>query len=75
MGYGPVGAIFANLLANYGLKIAVVERAADIYDKPRAIALDHEALRVFQACGLADFMEQAPSRRITARIISASTAK
>lgn len=58
VGLGPVGAIFANLLANYGLKIAVVERAAAIYDKPRAIALDHEALRVFQACGLGDVMEQ-----------------
>ncbi len=59
VGYGPVGAIFANLLANYGLKIAVVERAAGIYDKPRAITLDHEALRVFQACGLAEVMENA----------------
>ncbi len=59
VGLGPVGAIFANLLSNYGLKIAVVERAAAIYDKPRAITLDHEALRVFQACGLADVMEQA----------------
>jgi 3-(3-hydroxy-phenyl)propionate hydroxylase len=47
VGYGPVGAVFANLLARYGLRIAVVERAADIYDKPRAITLDHEALRVF----------------------------
>jgi 3-(3-hydroxy-phenyl)propionate hydroxylase len=59
VGYGPVGAIFANLLANYGLKIAVIERASAIYDKPRAITLDHEALRVFQACGLADVMESA----------------
>jgi len=59
VGLGPVGAIFANLLSNYGLKIAVVERAAGIYDKPRAITLDHEALRVFQACGLADVMERA----------------
>jgi 3-(3-hydroxy-phenyl)propionate hydroxylase len=59
VGMGPVGAIFANLLSNYGLKIAVVERAAGIYDKPRAITLDHEALRVFQACGLADVMESA----------------
>jgi 3-(3-hydroxy-phenyl)propionate hydroxylase len=59
VGYGPVGAIFANLLATYGLRIAVVERAAGIYDKPRAITLDHEALRVFQAVGLADFMESA----------------
>ncbi|MBV9456081.1 MAG: bifunctional 3-(3-hydroxy-phenyl)propionate/3-hydroxycinnamic acid hydroxylase [Bradyrhizobium sp.] len=57
VGLGPVGAIFANLLARYGLKIAVVERAAAIYDKPRAITLDHEALRVFQAIGLADYMD------------------
>jgi 3-(3-hydroxy-phenyl)propionate hydroxylase len=57
VGLGPVGAIFANLLARYGLRIAVVERAAAIYDKPRAITLDHEALRVFQAIGLADTMD------------------
>jgi len=59
VGYGPVGAILANLLANYGLKIAVIDRASAIYDKPRAITLDHEALRVFQAVGLADVMENA----------------
>jgi 3-(3-hydroxy-phenyl)propionate hydroxylase len=57
VGLGPVGAIFANLLARYGLTVAVVERAAAIYDKPRAITLDHEALRVFQAIGLADYMD------------------
>jgi 3-(3-hydroxy-phenyl)propionate hydroxylase len=59
VGLGPVGAIFANLLANYGLKLAVIERTSMIYDKPRAITLDHEALRVFQQIGLADVMEQA----------------
>ena len=58
VGCGPVGAIFANLLSVYGLRIAVAERAAEIYDKPRAITIDHEVLRVFQACGLADFMER-----------------
>jgi 3-(3-hydroxy-phenyl)propionate hydroxylase len=57
VGYGPVGAVFANLLARRGLKVAVVERTAAVYDKPRAIALDHEALRVFQAIGLADYMD------------------
>jgi 3-(3-hydroxy-phenyl)propionate hydroxylase len=59
VGYGPVGATFANLLSSYGLTVAVVERSLDIYDKPRAIVLDHEVLRVFQACGLASVMEQA----------------
>ncbi|OYX80441.1 MAG: hypothetical protein B7Y77_00590 [Bradyrhizobium sp. 35-63-5] len=58
VGYGPVGATFANLLAQYGLKIAVVEQTEDIYDKPRAITIDHEVLRVFQACGLSEFAEK-----------------
>ena len=58
IGYGPVGATFANLLSRYGLEIAVIEQAADIYDKPRAITLDHEVLRAFQACGLADVVEK-----------------
>jgi 3-(3-hydroxy-phenyl)propionate hydroxylase len=59
VGYGPVGAVFANLLAKRGLDVAVIERSADIYDKPRAIALDHEALRVFQAVGLGDYIDGA----------------
>ncbi|HVZ53254.1 MAG TPA: bifunctional 3-(3-hydroxy-phenyl)propionate/3-hydroxycinnamic acid hydroxylase [Pseudolabrys sp.] len=58
IGYGPVGATFANLLARYGLKIAVVEQAAEIYDKPRAITIDHEVLRALQACGLGETMEK-----------------
>lgn len=58
VGYGPVGATFANLLSKYGLTLAVVEQAAELYDKPRAITIDHEVLRVFQACGLADVMEK-----------------
>jgi len=57
VGYGPVGAVFANLLSVYGLRVAVFEQAAAVYDKPRAITIDHEVLRVFQACGLAAFME------------------
>jgi len=59
VGLGPVGAVFANLLGGAGLSVAAVERVAAIYDKPRAITLDHEALRVLQAIGLGDFMEQA----------------
>jgi 3-(3-hydroxy-phenyl)propionate hydroxylase len=59
VGYGPVGAVFANLLAKRGLDVAVIERSAAIYDKPRAIALDHEALRVFQEVGLGDYIDGA----------------
>ena len=53
VGYGPVGATLAGLLARRGLRVGVVEQAAGIYDKPRAIALDHEVMRIFQACGVA----------------------
>ena len=53
VGFGPVGATLANLLARRGLDIAVIDGTADIYDKPRAISLDHEVMRIFQACGLA----------------------
>jgi 3-(3-hydroxy-phenyl)propionate hydroxylase len=59
VGYGPVGATLAALLARHGLRVAVAEQAAGVYDKPRAITLDHEALRVFQAVGLANFMQSA----------------
>src|SRR3984957_17567760 len=53
IGYGPVGATLAGLLARHGLRIAVVEQAAGVYDKPRAITLDHEVMRIFQACDIA----------------------
>ena len=49
-----MGATLANLLARAGLRVAVVEAEREIYDKPRAITMDHEVMRVFQACGLAD---------------------
>jgi 3-(3-hydroxy-phenyl)propionate hydroxylase len=53
VGYGPVGATMANLLARRGLRVAVVDAQFGIYDKPRALTFDHEAMRIFQACGLA----------------------
>jgi 3-(3-hydroxy-phenyl)propionate hydroxylase len=58
VGYGPVGATLAALLARHGLSVAVVDQAAGVYDKPRAITLDHEVMRVFQACGLAHEIER-----------------
>lgn len=54
VGYGPVGATTANLLGQRGWRVAVVERDLSIYDKPRAITGDQEAMRVFQSVGLAD---------------------
>lgn len=54
VGFGPSGAVAAGLLAQHGLTVWVGDQAHGIYDKPRAIALDHEILRVFQQLGVID---------------------
>lgn len=54
VGYGPVGATLANLLALRGLSVAVVEREDDVYTLPRAIQFDGEVMRTFQTVGIAD---------------------
>ena len=56
-GCGPAGATAACLLGAQGLKVLVVDRATAVYDKPRAFALDHEIMRVFQNLGLADAIQ------------------
>ena len=54
VGFGPVGAVAACLLGQAGLKTLVVERSTEVWDKPRAIAIDHEILRLFQNIGVAE---------------------
>jgi len=54
VGYGPSGATLANLLGQRGHRVVVIDQALEIYDKPRAITADQEALRIFQEIGLAD---------------------
>lgn len=53
-GFGPSGAVAAALLGQAGHCVLVCDRSAEIYPLPRAAALDHEILRVFQKLGLAD---------------------
>ena len=52
VGFGPTGAVAAALLGRRGLRTFVCDRQREVYDKPRAIALDHEIMRVFQELGL-----------------------
>lgn len=58
---GPTGAVLSALLAQKGVRVLVCDAVTSIYDKPRAIALDHEIMRVFQELGitqaLAPFVE------------------
>lgn len=53
-GYGPAGATLARLLGLQGIRVLVVDRLTGVYDKPRAFAMDHEIMRVFQNIGLAE---------------------
>lgn len=54
VGFGPTGATLANLLAKSGHSVAVIDRLTGVYDKPRAIHIDHEVMRVFQELGVVD---------------------
>jgi 3-(3-hydroxy-phenyl)propionate hydroxylase len=54
VGGGPVGVTGAILLVKQGLKVLVAEREPGIYPLPRAAHIDHEAMRIFQAAGIAD---------------------
>ncbi len=54
VGFGPSGAVAAGLLGGMGLSVFVCDRQRDVYEKPRAVAVDHEILRVFQQLGIVD---------------------
>ena len=54
VGLGPAGATCAALLGSRGLKTVAIERTHAVYDKPRAFALDHEIMRVFEDIGVAE---------------------
>jgi len=54
VGYGPVGALLANLLGRRGLSVAVLERDAVVNPLPRAVHFDGEVMRIFQSVGLGD---------------------
>jgi len=54
VGFGPTGAVLANLLASSGLRVLVLEREPNILQLPRAIRFDDECMRVFQTLGVVD---------------------
>jgi 3-(3-hydroxy-phenyl)propionate hydroxylase len=61
----------ATLLGVYGVDTVVVERSADILDFPRAVGLDDEAMRTFQAAGVADEMLKDMIQNVPMRMYSA----
>jgi len=57
VGCGPVGALTANLLGQYGVRTLVLERSLSQHNQPRAITCDDEALRIYQSVGLAQVLD------------------
>ncbi len=62
VGYGPVGAALAGLLALAGCSVLVLEREAAAYHLPRAVHLDDEVMRLLQTLGVA--AEMAPRMHV-----------
>ena len=54
VGFGPSGAVATSLLGSHGIRTLTIDRLRTVYDKPRAIAIDHEILRLFDNLGVAD---------------------
>jgi 2-polyprenyl-6-methoxyphenol hydroxylase-like FAD-dependent oxidoreductase len=54
VGAGPVGMALAILLGQRGHRVEIRERHAAPYGLPRAVHVDHEAMRILERCGVAD---------------------
>jgi len=67
IGYGPTGATAANILGQLGVKVVVIERDPNVYNRARAISTDEEVMRIWQSVGLADQLQQdmLPDRPLT----------
>lgn len=71
VGAGPAGVTLANLMGAYGVRALLIDRSPAILDYPRAVGLDDEAMRTFQAAGVADdllrdIIQNVPMRMYTA---------
>lgn len=62
VGCGPVGAVAANLAGRAGLKTLVLDGAAEVFTKPRAIHFDAHVMRILQQAGVAE--EVLPDLRV-----------
>ena len=58
VGLGPVGLTLALLLEGHGLSVVAFEKTTGVHPLPRAIGLDHEAMRIFQGLGISDAVLQ-----------------
>jgi 3-(3-hydroxy-phenyl)propionate hydroxylase len=72
VGAGPVGTTAANLLGSYGVDTLLVDKEQGIVDFPRAIGIDDESVRTFQAVGLADEIMSEAIQNVPLKFFDAS---
>jgi 3-(3-hydroxy-phenyl)propionate hydroxylase len=58
VGYGPVSAFSALLLAESGLRVGIFERSTEPVILPRAVGFDSESARAFQRIGLGEAIDK-----------------
>jgi len=52
VGAGPVGTLLAILLGKSGKRVTLVERWPTLYNRPRAVTMDHEVARILATFGI-----------------------
>lgn len=67
VGAGPCGVTLANHLGFHSIRTLILDSSTDILDYPRAVGMDDEALRSFQAVGLAEALLAEMIRNVPAR--------
>jgi 3-(3-hydroxy-phenyl)propionate hydroxylase len=54
IGAGPTGVTAATLLAQYGVRVLVLDRWDGVYTQPRAVHMDDEVMRILARVGVAE---------------------
>ncbi len=72
VGGGPVGVATALLCTRRGLRTVLVERDHEVHDLPRAVVMDDEIQRVFQAAGVFDGLREITSPMLGAEFVDAA---
>ena len=69
-GYGPTGAVAANLLGAQGFSVLALDPRPEIFDIPRAVHIDGEIMRIFQVLGLASEIDEGTAEGAYLRFIN-----
>jgi 3-(3-hydroxy-phenyl)propionate hydroxylase len=72
VGFGPVGAVAANLCGAHGLGALAIDREEDVYDLPRAAVIDDETQRILHAAEVLDAVLPHTAPQVGAEFVDAA---